>query len=194
VGEFAATKAEPTLGRKVTKYLPYVAALIFVAGGIAFLIAYFGNTAKTAQPKTPPGNVVDASKTPANVPVPKNAKDVAADYIVTAMTRQNLAKSWTLTHPKLKEGYTYKEWLKGTIPVQFFPRKAFRGATYRVAWSHPNDVMLDVYVFGKPADLSQAFYIELNPVGTGDNKRWLVSYVAPHGGGQDVPALSPDSG
>ena len=54
--------------------------------------------------------------------------------------------------------------------------------------------MMDVFIFAKPkmASLSQAFYIELKPVGTGANRHWLVSYVAPHGGGQDVPALSPD--
>ena len=194
MGEFAASKPEPTLGRKVTRYLPYAAALVLVAGGIAFLITYFGNTAHVTHPKTPPGAVVDASKTPPTVPVPKDAKSVAGQYILSAMTRQNLPLAWKLTHPKLKAGYTYKQWLSGNIPVQFFPPKAFKGATYRVTWSHPNDVMLDVYIFGKPADLSQAFFVELNPVGTGAGKRWLVSYVAPHGGGENVPALNPDGG
>ena len=52
--------------------------------------------------------------------------------------------------------------------MQFFPRKAFNGATYKVQWSHPNDVLLNVYIFGKPASLSQAFFIELKPVGTGN--------------------------
>ena len=51
----------------------------------------------------------------------------------------------------------------------------------------------DVYVFAKPkqATLSQAFFIELKPVGTGDNKRWLVSYVAPNGGAVNTPNLGP---
>jgi hypothetical protein len=196
VGEFAATKPGPqTRGQRITKVLPYVAALVLVAGGIAFLIAYFGtNTAHETVPKTPPGAVVDNSKTPANVPVPNEAKSVAAEYITSGMTRQNLPLSWKLTHPSLKQGYTYKQWLTGNIPVQFFPRKAFNGATYKVQWSHPNDVMLNVYIFGKPASLSQAFFIELKPVGEGSNKRWRVSYIVPNGGAQNVPALSPDGG
>jgi hypothetical protein len=195
VGEFAATKpGPPTVGRRITKALPYVAALVFVAGGVAFLIAYFGNTAHETVPKTPPGAVVDNSKPLANVPVPDAAKTVAAKYITSAMTRQNLPLSWKLTHPTLKQGYTYKEWMTGNIPVQFFPRKAFNGATYKVQWSHPNDVLLNVYIFGKPASLSQAFFIELKPVGQGSDKRWLVSYIVPNGGAQNVPALSPDGG
>jgi len=194
VGEFAATKPQQSFGRRVTKMLPYAAALVFVAGGIAFLIAFFGNTAHTKKVATPPGPVVDASKTPKTVPLPKDARAVAGRYITSAMTRQNLPLSWKLTHPSLKAGYTYKQWLSGNIPVQYFPAKALAGASYRVEWSHPNDVMMDVFIFAKPkmASLSQAFYIELKPVGTGANRHWLVSYVAPHGGGQDVPALSPD--
>ena len=191
MGEFAATKPQQTFGRKVTKALPYLAALVFVAGGIAFLIAYFGNTSDVKHPGTRPGQPVDASKTPPTVPVPKSAETVAAKYVLATMTRQNLPLSWKLTHPELKNGYTYKQWLSGNIPVQFFPRKDFGGASYKVQWSHPNDVLLDVYVFAKPhrATLSQAFFIELKPVGTGDNKRWLVSYVAPNGGAVNTPQL-----
>ena len=194
MGEFAATKPEQTLGRRITKALPWVAALVFIAGGIAFLIAYFGNTSHVKYPGTRPGRPVDASKNPPTVAVPKAAKDVAAEYVMAAMTRQNLALSWTLTHPSLKAGYTRKQWLTGNIPVQYFPRKAFAGASYKVQWSHPNDVLLNVYVFAKPkqASLSGAFFIELKPVGKGSQKRWLVSYVAPSGGGENVPALSSD--
>jgi hypothetical protein len=196
VGEFAATKpGPPTLGRRIQKALPYAAALVLVAGGIAFLIAFFGtNTAHETTPKTPPGPGIDASKTPRTVPVPDAAKTVAAKFITSAMTRQNLPLSWKLTHASLKQGYTYKQWLTGNIPVQYFPRKAFDGATYKVQWSHPNDVMLNVYIFGKPARLGQAFFVELKPAGTGEKKRWLVSYVVPNGGAQNVPALSPDGG
>jgi hypothetical protein len=195
VGEFAATKpGPPTVGKRITKVLPYVAALVLVAGGIAVLIAYFGNTAHEATPKTPPGSVVDNSIPPKTVPVPDGAKSVAAKYITSAMTRQNLPLSWKLTHPSLKAGYTYKEWLTGNIPVQYISRKSFAGATYKVQWSHPNDVMLDVYIFGKPASLGQAFFIELKPAVTDGKKKWLVSYVVPNGGAQNVPALSPDGG
>ncbi len=186
---FGFEPTENTLGKRITKILPFVAALVFVAGGIAFLIAYYGNTSHTKYPGVRPGKPVDVSKTPPTVPVPKTARYVAGKYIVTAMTRQNLPLAWKLTHPSLRAGYTYKQWLTGTIPVQYFPAKAMAGASFEVQWSHPNDVMLNVYVFAKPKSGvdSQTFFVELKPVGTGKAKRWLVSYVAPSSGAVNTP-------
>src|SRR5438477_622522 len=186
---FGFEKPEDTLRRKVGKWLPLVAVGVFLAGAIAFTIAYFGNTSHVTHPGTRPGKPLDASKNPPNVAVPKTARHVAGEYIITAMTRQNLAKSWTLTHPDLRKGYTRKEWLSGTIPVQYFPAKAIAGASFKVEYSHPNDVMLNVYVFAKPKSgvKSQPFFIGLKPIGTGANKQWKVYYVAPSGNGFAVP-------
>jgi hypothetical protein len=194
VGEFAATKpAPPTLARRITKALPYAAALVLVAGGIAFLIAHYGNTAHVKKVATPPGKAIDNSGVPRNVSVAKGAKVAAGQFILTAMTRQNLAKSWTLLHPEFKKTneLTRKAWMTGNIPVDFFPAKGLAGVTYNVTWSHPNDVLMDVYVLGKgqSASLSQSFYIELKALGQGKSKRWLVSYEAPSAGGRNVPAL-----
>jgi len=187
---FGFEPTENTLGRRITKILPFVAALVFVAGGIAFLAAYYRNTSHVTHPGVRPGKPVDASKVLPTVPVPKTARHVAGQYIVTAMTRQNLPLSWKLTHPSLKKGYTYKEWLTGTIPVQYFPAKAIAGASFLVYWSHPNNVMLNVEVFAKPNSgvTTQSFYIQLKPVGQGKAKRWLVSYVAPSSGAYTVPS------
>jgi hypothetical protein len=189
VGEFAGTKPQPTLGRKVTKALPYLSALVFVAGGIAFLIAYYGNTSNVTHPGTRPGTPVDASKNPPSVPLPKNARLVAAEYIVSTMARKDLGKSWNLTHPSLKAGYTRKEWLTGNIPVQFYPADAVDAASFKVQYSHPNDVLLNVYIFSKDKNVkTQSFFIELKPVGAGAAKQWKVSYVAPSSGALLVPS------
>jgi hypothetical protein len=189
VGEFAGTKpGPPTLGRKVTKALPYISALVLVAGGIAFLIAFYGNTSNVTHPDVRPGKPVDASKNPPTVPVPKGARLVAAQYIVATMARKDLEKSWNLTHPSLKAGYTHKEWLTGNIPVQFYPADAVDAASFMVQFSHPKDVLLNVYIFSKDKNVkTQSFFVELKPTGVGAAKRWLVSYVAPSSGA--VPAL-----
>ena len=193
---FGFEKPEDTLGRKVAKWLLPVAIGVFLVGGIAFTIAYFGNTSHVKHPSVRPGNPVDASKTPPTVPVPKTARHVAGEYIITAMTRTNLAKSWALTHPELRKGYTKKEWLTGTIPVQYFPKKAIAGASFKVEYSHPNDVMLNVYVFAKPKSgvNSQSFFIGLKPVGSGANKQWKVYYVAPSSGAEIVPNVGAGAG
>ena len=189
MGEFAGTKPQQTLGRKVIKALPYVSALVFVAGGIAFLIAYYGNTAHVVHPGTRPGKPVDASKNPPTVPLPRAARRVAAEYIVATMARKDLEKSWNLTHPSLRAGYTHKEWLTGNIPVQFYPADAVDAASFKVQFSHPNDVLLNVYIFSKDKNVkTQSFFIELKPVGKGAAKQWKVSYVVPSSGALTVPS------
>ncbi len=184
--------AERPLSRKVAKWLPWIAGLVFVAGGIAFLIAYYGNTANPNRPGTRPGAPVDASGTPPTVPVDPGARLVAGKFINSAVTRQDLAGAWKLTEPgsPLREGYTYKEWLTGTIPVQPFPAKAIAGASYKVESSHPGELTLNVYIFAKPKSglKSQSFFIVLHPHGTGKNKRWLVNYWIPSSGAVIVPA------
>jgi hypothetical protein len=173
----------------VTKALPYLAVLVFIAGGIAFLIAYYGNTSTVKHPATRAGTPVDASKNPPSVPLPSTARHVAGEYIVATMARKDLKLSWKLTHPSLKAGYTYKEWLTGNIPVQYYPAEAVGGASFKIQYSHPNDVLLDVYVFSKDKSVkTQSFFIELKPVGTGAAKHWLVSYVAPSSGAVMVPS------
>ena len=195
MGEFAGTKPQQTFGRQVTKALPYVAALVLVAGGVAFLIAYFGNTSHVTHPGTRAGTPVDASKNPPSVPLPPSARQVAGEYIVATMARKNLALSWKLTHPSLKAGYTRKEWLTGNIPVQFYPAEAVAGASFKVQYSHPNDVLLNVYVFSKDKNVkTQSFFIELKPVGAGKAKHWLVSYVVPSSGAVTVPSVGDGGG
>jgi hypothetical protein len=165
-----------------------LAGLVFVAGGIAFLIAYYGNTSTVTHPGTRVGTPQDASKNPPSVPLPKLARYVAGQYIVATMARKDLKLSWKLTHPSLKKGYTYKDWLSGNIPVQYYPAEAVDGASFKVQFSHPNDVLLNVYVFSKDKNVkTQSFFIELKPAGVGAAKHWLVSYVAPSSGA--VPAL-----
>jgi hypothetical protein len=187
-----ATVAERPLSRKVAQWLPWFAGLVFVAGGIAFLIAYYGNTAHPNHPATRPGKAIDNSGTPPTVAVDPKARLVAGKFIQTAVTRQDLAAAWKITEPgsPIRAGYSYKEWLSGTIPVQPFPAKAISGASYRVESSHPGELTLNVYIFAKPKSgvKSQSFFIVLHPHGTGKNKRWLVNYWIPSSGAVVVPS------
>jgi hypothetical protein len=190
--------ARRPFSRKVVRWLPWVSALVFVAGGVAFLIAYLGNTSHQTHPGTRPGKPVDVSGTPPTVPVDPAARVVAGKFITTAVTRQNLAAAWKITEPgsDIRAGYTYKRWLSGNIPVQPFPAKAIAGASYEVQESHPKEVTLNVLVFAKPKSgmTSQSFFITLHPHGTGANKHWLVSYWAPSSGAKVVPALGAEGG
>ena len=72
---------------------------------------------------------------------------------------------------------TYKEWLSGNIPVQFFPATAIDAAAFKIETSFKNELTLNVYLYAKPNSgvTSQPFYIVLRPHGQGENRHWLVS-------------------
>jgi len=158
---------------------------VFVAGGIAFLLVFFGNTAEPrnihADPNAP---VKDLSGVPKSVPVDPKARLVAGKFITTAVTRKDLKTAWNLSEPGgfvRPKGMTLKEWMSGNIPVQFFPANALDGASFRVETSFENELTLNVYIYAKPKSglNSQPFYIVLRPHGQGTHKRWLVNNFVP---------------
>jgi hypothetical protein len=108
---------------------------------------------------------------------------VAGEFILAAAGREDLTKAWDLTHPELKAqcGCTYKEWLTGDIPVQYYPTANLDGATFGVDESTARRVVLEVLLTpkeGQEVD-PQAFFIGLKAVGKGAKLKWLVDYWAP---------------
>jgi hypothetical protein len=174
---------------RVIRSLPWISGLVLVAGVIAFLVAHFGNTSKPLQIEPTSNAPPQVSKVQPTVRLDPVARRVAGEFIVTAVTRQNLAKAWQITHPDLRGGLTYKQWLTGNIPVVPFPGSAIAGANFSIAASHPRTALLRVLIFAKPKSgvRAQDFYIGLNAVGSGLHKRWLVSYWAPASGAYVVP-------
>jgi hypothetical protein len=177
--------------RRVLRTLPWVSALVLVAGVVAFLIAYVGNTGKKIQVE-PTGNrpaQVDVAQP--TVKLDPAARKVAGEFIADALTRRNLQHLWDISHPEFRAGITHAEWLKGTLPaVPYVPPKAIAGVTYKVDESHPRQAYLHVLMLTKPSSgvRSEDFYIGLKAVGTGKSKRWLVNYFIPASGGGIVPA------
>lgn len=183
---FASTLQSPRFRRT----LPWISALVLLAGIVAFSIAYFSNTGKKFQIEPTGNRPADVVKTPPTVPVDPKARQVAGEFLVNAMTRKNLEKAWRISDPGYRSSVTHKEWLAGTLPgVTYFPPKYLLGATFKVDESHPRQVYLRVLVIAKPKApvRSEDFFIGLKAHGTGKNKRWLVNYFVPASGGGIVP-------
>jgi hypothetical protein len=189
----ASAASRATWQYKVTKWLPWIAGAVLIAGGIAFLIAFFGNTAEPrnihADPNAP---VQDVSGVPESVPVDPKARVVAGKFITAAVTRKDLPTGWKLAAPNSyvrPKGFTYKEWLTGDIPVQFFPPSAIDAAAFKVETSFKNELTLNVYIYAKRGAGvdSQTFFIVLRPQGDGKNKKWLVTNFIPSSGVPPVP-------
>jgi hypothetical protein len=109
--------------------------------------------------------------------------DVAQYFIITAVTRKNVAASWDVmssTFPGKSE-FTKEEWGKAkALPVVPFDAERAR---WRLDYSFENEVGLKVALF-PPKDSEEkaaVFDVDMVRRGHGKNRRWLVDYFAPTG-------------
>jgi len=155
----------------------------------ALLIGGFAAFAATRPDPSPATNTVpiDPNYTPP-IPkkpkldaVPKAARRVAGEFILSAVGREDMEKAWRLTHPDLKQGLTKKEWLSGNIPVQYYPSDSIDTASFSVDEITAKEIFLRVLVIPKKqAKIKpQVFAIGLSAEGAGAKKSWLVHYWAP---------------
>lgn len=117
--------------------------------------------------------------------LPKQVRRVAGEFILAAAGRENLAKAWKLTHPELRAqcGCSYKQWLTGDIPVQYYPSKDIESASFEVAEVTGKEIFLRVLLLPKKGSTvkPQVFDIGLKAQGSGSGSKanWLVNYWAP---------------
>lgn len=152
------------------------AGLVLIAGAVTFTVAYVGNTGTSLE--APLSDEPAQVFTPRNqVPLDKEARRVAGRFILTAVAREDLAESYDLTHPELRQGMSRKEWLTGNIPVVYYPAKAIETATFKVDESYPAEAILEVALLPKDSAKvkPQIFFIGLKRSAA----RWRVYYWVP---------------
>jgi hypothetical protein len=124
-------------------------------------------------------------KSPHAVPLDRNGRAevvfAASNFIKTAVRRVHVDRSWDMTDPSLKQGFTREQWAKGAIPVVPYPAAGIRQLS--IDWSYRDDVALDI-VLAPVAGSNlppKSFMIELKRSGGPAHHRWLVASWAPHG-------------
>ena len=158
------------------RHVSLLAGLVFTAGVVAFTVAYVGDTGTSQE--TPLSNTPAQVFTPRKqVPLDKEARRVAGRFILTAVAREDLAESYDLAHPELRQGLTRREWLTGNIPVVYYPAQAIETATFKVDESYPDEAILEVALLPKDSAKirPQIFFIGLKKAGN----RWRVNYWVP---------------
>jgi hypothetical protein len=157
-----------------------------VAVGVALVVAVIvvfptGTGPKQVFDKKPP----KVYKLPDAVALDRNGKTevivAASSFVKTAVRRDHLDASWSMTTPGLRQGLTRSQWDKGDIPVVPYPAVGI--GDWQIDWSYRNDVALDVVLV--PAHGShlhpKLFMIELKRFGGADGHRWLVASWQPKG-------------
>jgi hypothetical protein len=160
-----------------------------VLGGIVAAMVAWPNTADEVyrEPTEVSGReFTGPPPLPTHVPLLGKRRDealaTARTFIRTAVARKNVARSWAITHPDFREGYTERQWASGDIPVVPYPVEVAR---WRLGSTTVEGVAFEVLLL--PAAGAgvrpQVFDIQLAEVGP--DRRWAVTSWAPRAGGID---------
>ncbi len=163
--------------RRMNRWLPWIAGAVLVAGVIAFLVAYFGNTADTKESFGPgKAQTFGAQRTVALAPA---ARDVAGKFVRGAVLRENLDQAWSLSTRNARGGLTHKEWLGGDIPIVPLSAPLDKAAITKIVYSHPRDAEINIVLVPKMPNANRVkttlYVVDLKKVGS----RWLVDYCQP---------------
>jgi hypothetical protein len=179
--------------RTLNKWLPWIAGLVLAAGVITFVAVKWTNTADNLDTAVSNQAAQLPKPEPASVRLAPAAKNVAAQFIAnavaldfrnrdtapTAADRAKLARAWKLSGGILKDGTSYRQWLKGDIAVVPYPARPNAGL--QVEYSHRNAVELIFALLPKRGYKikPQYFMMDLTRVGPLRHKHWIVTYWAP---------------
>ena len=161
-----------------SRVLLWAGSLTLIAGIVVFMVVMLGGRGGGEEELTPIPAATPAAQ-PAKIDT--EARVVAGKFILTAVARKDLAQSWKLVHPTMKQGFTLAQWKRGEIPVVPYPVANLKEARFKVDELTTNSVMLGVVLIPKPGAKvkAQEFDIGLKAVGKGSGRHWLVDYWMP---------------
>ena len=157
---------------------------MLVAGIVAFAGVYFvgdDSTEQAAPNAAQPAAEAAAPPATAKPKLDAAARKIATDFIRTAVAREDVAASWPLLHPDLRQGFTLSEWKTGNIPVVPYPVGDMSETTMFVEEAYTGSLLLQVALMpAKDAQIRPAmFQLGLRAVGSGADRHWLVDYWMP---------------
>lgn len=156
--------------------------MLVVAAPLIFLGIHFSN----------PGDKGAATGPEVNVPgytQPKKARftkarqrevsTVLREFILTAVDRRDVGRSWDISAPSLREGFTKKQWSRGDLPVVPYPAaNKGLGRWSFVQYSYSDTIGLEVFLFPKPGSGWSAMTADVELV-KGHDGKWRVDYWMP---------------
>jgi hypothetical protein len=156
------------------------AAVLLVAALIVFL-PNTGHSTATPIDESKAPKLYHDPKTVAATPAEKAAAQrTLSTFVRSAFIRRNLAASWPLATPHMKQGTTRSEWLAGNLPVVPYPADALRSFGATLKYQYKGVLGYDVLLIptqdaaGREAG-QQVYACELHDV----HGSWLVDFCYP---------------
>jgi hypothetical protein len=164
--------------RRSRRRLTIAAVLVVVAVPLGYLAVHYSSSGSPRNANGP--YVSDAFyREPKHVPFTAEKRRavsaVLARFISGAVSKHDLAGTWDLAGPDLRQGITRDDWLKGEIPiVPFAASKRGQGKWSVVNYSYSNKVGLELLMFPEHRS-GQLATVETDVV-RGKDGRWRVNY------------------
>jgi hypothetical protein len=157
--------------------------LVAITAGLVTVGLLWPNTAEQRPEVREPGKA-QVYHEPQHVKLTHKARaqalTTAANFVKTAVARQNVERSWPLVSASLKQGYTLTEWKRGTIPVVPYP---VASAKWKLDYVYADALGLQVLVFPREGtgERPNLFFMELKPTGDASHRHWVVDSWTPSG-------------
>ena len=165
-----------------------IAALV---AGLVTVGVMWPNTAEQADSKLRPGKP-QVYHEPTSVKLSRSSRaealTTAANFVKTAVARQQVERSWELASASLRQGFTRTEWGRGEIPVVPYP---VAQAKWKLDYTYEDAVGLQVLVYPRAnaGMRPNLFLMELKQEGDPKHRHWVVDSWTPSGVAN--PALRP---
>jgi hypothetical protein len=178
---------------RFNRMLLWFGIAIFAVGALLLVVKLVGGTNGEADQTLTPSKI---KAPPKSVPLrnPQGGKirtfeqldpkirSTVRTFIDSAVARHGQARSWPITTPNLRAGYTKKQWdTSDALPVVPYPVWDMHHVNFALDYATSDEILLDVGMSSNPKLHLRAltFMLGLAPVGKGAHKRWLVDYWMP---------------
>jgi hypothetical protein len=167
--------------------------LVLAVGTFALVFKFAGGSDQTSSNPSPgfkaqlPSKIVPLKNTSGATiktfwQLDPTMRSTIRKFIGTAVMRRHLDQSWSVIAPSLKAGYTYKRWTTAdNLPVIPYPVDSLDKVQYYLDYASTKAILVEVGLGARPEKNIRptTFQLEMVPVGTGANKRWMVDYWMP---------------
>ena len=182
--------------RRSRRRLTIAAVFVVVAIPLGYLAVHYSNSASPRDAERavrerrllPPAEARSVHRREA----PRGQRRPLAKFISGAVSKHDLAGTWDLAGPDLRQGMTRDDWLKGQLPiVPFAASERGQGKWSLVSYSYANKVGLELLMFPERRS-GQLATVETDVV-RGKDGHWRVNYwmiTKLHGPGSRLPRLT----